>query len=244
MKTSNLKTTIIKYLILVLAVSFYSGCASKRVVMPVKSLNYEISHDAGNPVLTSEKKNSVAVKLLNTKLGKNQTPAFLVLVGNRDNESFVIDMTNIKAYEAENPLMVLTYEKRKKEIQNAQALQMFSAALGGVSASLQAASPNYASINGYNFSYYDSQQSAMAQSLVNLDTTAKLENIAASAEVQLNSIEGILRKTTVNPGEIRGGMVSLRAKKKIKYPTELKLLVEIQNETHEFIFAMQKPNNK
>src|SRR5690606_9188771 len=93
-----------------------------------------------------------------------------------------------------------------------------------------------ATYTGYSTTY-NPAATATAQAQINANSMAMMSRLAGSRDAGLNSTEAILRRTTVAPGELGGGVVKL-SPKKLKVGEPLNISINVDGGLHSFSFLL------
>lgn len=153
------------------------------------------------------------------------------------------------------PVRVFTHNQLVKEAKSAAAWQAFAVALAGAANTYAASQPttvnSYGSVygsGGYaNYasttSVYNPSNAALASSINQAQTNRSLNDISNTLESTLANLgSNILQTTTIEPGNAYGGNVVVDKPSFEKDEAqELKVVVNFNDETHEFRFKVGAP---
>jgi hypothetical protein len=203
--------------------------------------------------MKSEKKNTVIVRLLTSEFSNDTRgfPAFYVAALNGTDQPFDFSPANVKAFSGEATVFVFSYEEMQKRIKHEAAMQALAVALNGASQSMAASMPQqtYTSGNAYGYgnggyahanysgvtTSYNPGATAAANAQINASTQAQMSMVASARNARLGEMEDMLRRNTLVPGAVSGGVVRLKAPN-IKDGKPLRLVVTLGDERHEFVF--------
>lgn len=243
-------------LVLLLASSaLISGCVSQRSLSV--SDDSRAAYEQGVAVLRSSKTNLVVVRLLSSEFSNetNAMPAFFVAVANGTDNAIDFSTANVTATSGGERVKVYSFEDVQKRIKREAALMAFAVAMNAAGQSMQASMPQTSyssgSVNAYgtggyaraNYSgyatTYNPAATAAAQAQINANSQNQMAMIAAARNAQLNDTGALLRRNTVAPGNVAGGVVKLHAQD-IRSGHPLVLTVTVGPEVHEFKFNVTR----
>jgi hypothetical protein len=142
---------------------------------------------------------------------------------------------------------VIPYERLLKEEKNRQAWAMVGMALGAAGNSMSAsqAGYNYGTVNAYGnggwatgtYSSYNGGQAYAAQSIANAQNQQMAARFQENKAAAFEALQANLRTTTVDPGEVFGGQITIElppAVRKSKAPVDLLIRMRMGEEVHTF----------
>jgi len=236
------------------------GCATARLDVPAHILD-TVEYEDGCPVLKSEKTNIVHLSFSPISFKREQNASILILVKNNSAKPFNMSPANVAATLDEKPLRVFTYEELRENIETDAAWSNFAVVLSGMTASMAAAQPrttrafgstsSYGSFNAYGNSNLsgdynsfgthrgfsstnDPAATAQAQAAINTNAAQQLAGITENRNVRLSGLESLLRITTVHPGEVKAGVVQIKAPMASSQPKDLCITVSTPDDEHIF----------
>lgn len=234
-----------------------AGCVSRSRLSVSESSPIRPRYSQGVATLLSEKKNSVVVRLLSPEftIETHSLPSFYVGMVNGMDVAVDFSTENIKAFSGEKSVRVYTYDEIEKRIKREAAWTAFAVALNGASQSMAASMPQTTQTTGSVTSSgpggystgtytgttttYNPAATASANARIQANTRDQLESIASSASAQVNNAQAMLRRNTVGIYESTGGIVKLHAED-IKRGRPLRIIVQVGEESHEFLFTVEK----
>lgn len=243
-----------KVLGIIIALLALQGCTSTLAIKPIPQEGQYQVYKEGVEAVLSDKNALVAIRPSSSTYNSSERPTIVISVLNKTNEPFNFSTDNVHAYLDGEPLRVFTYEELAAEVKKAQAWAAVAAALNGMAQSMNAANAGYTyqsgsfnasaygnngysahgygSYSGYSYNAAAAQQ---AQAAANAQTQAKMDAIRNQTEQSLAQLSStILRKSTVMPQSWHGGYIALDNIADVNQPHEIKLLVDLAGEVHEF----------
>jgi hypothetical protein len=243
--------------VVMLCVLAFSGCATTRTLSVSKVNTSPAKFEQGVAVLASQKKHGVVVRLLTPEFSRetNSLPAFYVAFLNGGETPIDFSTANVIAESGSAPVKVFTYEQLAKRVKSEANRMAIAMAMSSASQSMAAAAPQTAYSSGTVQTYgrgapsygnysgttttYNPAATAAAQAQINANSMAAMSAITASRDAQLAGMGDVLRRNTVAPGEIVGGIVKLDAVD-IKPKSLLALVVKVSDEEHVFAFDVDR----
>ncbi len=220
---------------------FVSGCATARLDLP-EAMKDSVRYESGCPVLISEKTNAVLLSFSTIPFNRQQNAAVFIQVKNNSSEPFNISPRNVGATLDGKTLKVYTYEELKKKIETDAAWQAFAVALNGMSASIRAAQPrtsstfgttSYGTYSGFSTTF-EPAATAQAQAVIDANTNQQITAIEAGRNAKLSGLQSLLRLTTVQPDQVKGGVVQIEPPVASSKPKTLRITVSTPADEHAF----------
>lgn len=211
-------------ILLGLVVLLSSGCSYNLKFDPVAASGQKERFDNGVGILTSSKVYTVIVAPNPSVYNESDQPMLAVYVVNNSTNEFNFSTDNIKAFVGDEELKVYSYEdlfvKIQRKSEFASLGVILNSAIQSANAAYSQTNSNFSSTQyGPNGQIITSQgsintvnagESNKAQREISNEATANLSGIAARKELAITNINStILRKTTIMPGTINGGYVTL-----------------------------------
>lgn len=234
-----------------------TGCTSTRTLSFASSESQSPVYEQGVAVLQSQQTNGVVVRVLTPEFTSetNSLPALLIYVSNGTDKSFDFSANDIEVLSGKSRVKVYSYEEMQKRIKRESALLAFALAMNAAGQSMQASMPktsytsgsvnaygaggySYANYSGYTTTY-NPAAAASAQAQINANMMNQMSMVATTRSIQLNDTGSFLRRNTVMPGKMAGGVVKLHAQH-IKKGKPLRLRVTAGGEAHEFALDVGK----
>jgi hypothetical protein len=234
--------------LLVVVAIFCAGCATPTLT-PVPLSGQLVEYKGGLPTIISRQQRSAVITALVTNEVQNHA-IFYIAACNTSGAPATFGTENVSANSGGRTLRVLSYEQlvhdqRVKDTWQRVGLAMAAGARAGAAA--QPAQTNvyggYYGSDGYSGQYfgsattYDPAATAVAQSAISADTRAQAATLNAANAARMNQLSGILRTTTVHPGQFAGGVVEVNDAGMNGIVT---LNVEFVGEMHRFAFRLTK----
>jgi hypothetical protein len=246
----------IQFAILGLSLVLLGSCSSSLSVSPNNPV--PPIYEQGDPVLVSRKKHEIMVRLISHGFSSSihDLPSFLVVLKNRGNSTLEISEANVTGLCGSKAVRVYNAEKLRKKIQTEAAILAMSAALEGASQSIAASMPQQTYSSGSAYAYgsggsyaranysgmtttYNPAATNAAISQINANTANEVGAIASNRNSALADTSTMLQRNTLFPGRIAGGVVKLYGQD-MSRGKQLKLVVTIDGEQHEFLFDIGK----
>ncbi|HEY9129071.1 MAG TPA: membrane lipoprotein lipid attachment site-containing protein [Sulfurovum sp.] len=243
-----------KIILGILAVALLSGCGSNLKLTPEPQKGQKKVFNNGNEVVVSSKRSSVLLSSLTPTYKSNTKPKIFIGLKNRTSKSFNFSTENVQAFVDGKPHKIYTYEELADEIETSKKWAAVGAALSGMGRSMSAANAgttyhsgtyNSSSYNTYGTnsyssgSYsgysYNSAATQQARDASNAQTQADFKAIKDKEQASLNSINGVVRKTTISPNRFYSGTIVLESMENPKETHTLNMVVTLGNEKHNFI---------
>lgn len=218
---------------------------------PIASRTQVVNYTQGAPTLVSPGKSIASATVVPEANGH---VVLFVAVQNKTRRNVNLGVENVSAAAGGAALRVFTYDELARKIQTGGMWQKFALAAGAglrAGAAVQPARSTFGGTydgNGYragqyhgNFNGYstttDPTQQALAQSAITADTRAQTASLDAQQNQKLAALQTILRTTTVQPGQMYGGIIELA---KPRAPTILSVGVAFGAEQHVFSFQVSR----
>ena len=181
-----------------------------------------VNYAQGAPTIVSERKSIASVTVLPEANGH----VVLYVAGrNQSTANINFGTENVSADANGKPLRVFTYDELAKKINSGAFWKRFAGAAGAglrAGAAVQPAQTNYTGqFNGsnnygqYRGTYFgqatttDPAAQAMSQSAINADARAQGAAVNAQQSQSLAALQAVLRTTTVQPGQMYGGVIEV-----------------------------------
>ena len=231
----------------VLLMIMLAGCATSVRLNAVPSQDQTVRYDAGTENLISEKESGVVGLRINplTQL-TNGLISICVVACNRLDTPSTISSENVRAACAGKELKVHSPEDIVESMERRRKTALVLMALGG---GMQgAAAYNAASTRSYSGTVYgpgytanysgtvqDPAAGMQAQAMVNQQTAQQMDQINSSLMQSMQGIsESALKKQTIQPGQIYGGMIFFDSGGYSSEKRRMRLEVDFNGETHKF----------
>jgi hypothetical protein len=197
--------------------------ASAVTLTPAPTVSQIVNYTQGAPTIISERKSIASITVYPEANGH----VVLFVAGrNQSMGNINFGTENIRADANGKPLRVFTYDELAKKINSTAFWKRFAGAAGAglrSGAAVQPAQTNYGgTFNGYGYGngpYYgsyqghattiDPAQQALAQSAINSDARRQGAALNAQQNQSLAALRVVLRTTTVQPGQMYGGVVEI-----------------------------------
>jgi hypothetical protein len=243
-------------LLIVTSLLLLQGCATTIQLAPVAREDQKTVYRQGLQTLLSSQESIVAVRPESGTYESSSRITFLVSVFNGTDEPLVFSIENIEAYVGDSGHRVFTYEELAAEVRRRQAWAAVGAALSGLGDSMSASSAGHTYHYGTTSSYaygsqgtsafghgtysgysYNSAAAQQAQAAADARTQENMRRIADQTERSLEQLGStVLMKETVMPGYWHGGRVTIEKVPDSAVPSQVKLVVWVGREQHEFVF--------
>ena len=225
--------------------------ASAVTLTPAPTGEQVVNYAQGAPTLISSRKSIASVTVLPEANGH----VVLFVAGrNQSNENTNLGTESISADSNGKALRVFTHDELAKKIKSAAMWQGIAMAAGAglrAGAATQPAQTTYggtfsgngSSTGPYYGDYFghatttDPAQQALAQSAINADARAQGAGLRAEQNDKLAALQRILRTTTVQPGQIYGGIVELA---RPSASSVMNVRVNFAGENHVFAFRVTR----
>jgi hypothetical protein len=155
-----------------------------------------------------------------------------------------------------NYLKVYTYEDLRARAKRQAAALAFAAGMSASAASYSAAQPSRSYETGYvqgggnvdgdRFGYhgnysgqtttYDPAAVASAQASINANLRSDIAQIGQYQTSEINALSSVLRKNTVQPGEVVGGIIKFEKPTYADKQEELTVYISVPPDEHVFVF--------
>ena len=231
-------------------ITLTTGCASTLHIYPNKSPDQRSSFNNGVETVYSEKQTYASVGLPSEKISSDDRIALYVFVKNTTTTTFEFSTENIIASCDSKPVKVFTYEEIRDEIRQNRRDLALAAAFRGFANTLNASSNTRyqgtvqsptGRLSTFSGEIDDPSARIQAQASANAELRNDLQSINDSSAKALASVEArILKKQTVAPGKIYGGVVQLAPLAFSGERTDLVLKASVKGEVHEFRFAVAR----
>lgn len=201
--------------------SLLIGCATPRMVSPVPLAGQTINYQHGQPTIVSHRRNAALIGLLTPQ--SNGAAMLFVGVRNNSRQAFNFGTENISADSNGQALQVFRYEDLARQVQSSQTWSNVAIALGAAGQSVAANQPSRTYVQGNVYGYggqqlgsynaygttYDPARAQAAQAAINAQAQARSAQVAAETQASMAQLNNVLRTTTLNPGQIVGGLVEV-----------------------------------
>ena len=259
---------IIRSLAILLLIAGIQGCATYGRISGIPSEGQKSVFKDGRKTLISIKQNSVAVAPDTETVTSGQRGDFVIAVNNGTSQDILFSTEDVTASANTNgqftSLKVLSYDELIAEEKNRKAWAAVAAALQGVGDSMNAANAGYSktygtysgsaysnygkSVSGYG-SYssttYNYTAAQAARNTPQANSEARFARLDAESRENLKNLSStILKKETIFPGAWHGGIVKVDLPEVVEQPQEIKLVVNVAGEHHEFKFTQEKVAGK
>ncbi|WP_265570867.1 hypothetical protein [Sphingomicrobium nitratireducens] len=180
---------------------------------------------------------------------------FQILVMNAGSKPFNVGPENVTiSLDGAEFVPAVTYEQLAKEEKKRQTWAAVGAALGAIGNSMNAANAGYSSgtattfgnVGGTSFnsfttySGYNAGQAQAAQQLASLQNQQLFDSLAAQNAAGIAQLKDNMRTTTIDPGEMSGGMIvydvpkeTRKGAKKAGEPIEVIFRITTGSEIHD-----------
>jgi hypothetical protein len=188
-----------------------------------------------------------------------------VLVMNHGEKPFDFGAESVSARLADGTSVpIITYERLMKEEKKHQMWAAIATGLGAAGNSMNAANAGYvsgsATYSGSTYgtfgstpysahtsgtayvTAYDPARAQVAQSIANQENQANFERLADRHAANIQALGGMLRTTTVDPGQMFGGSVMFElptSVRRSKGPVPVTFFVNVGGEEHRFEAVLQ-----
>ncbi|WP_280550540.1 hypothetical protein [Halomonas sp. 11-S5] len=234
-----------------------TGCASQMGIQAQPKAEQEMVYVAGQPLMLSDKKFSVAVAPSSSLAMTTEQLSFLVYLTNTYNEPVNFGPGNITASLNGQPIRVFTHEEVISEMEGERNAQAMYAALAGMGQSISATgqrqhfgsmSSQYYGRQGYvgqgsgtySGTTYNPTAAAVAQSNIQAQTQQNISSISQSHNQEIANARAVLLATeTVFPGNRNGGYIRTEQLGESNAPGTLNLTVTVGGEQHSFDFSVR-----
>ncbi len=236
------------------------GCATYGLITATPIENQKAIFKDGKKSLISLKKNIVIVTPLEDKFSSEQRGDFLIEVKNGLRRDFVFSTDNISAKSTDSessgeiPLKIFSYEDLVKEEKDRETWETVSAAVQGVSDSIQAQNAGYSKTYGtytygtsgygsYSSSTYNYAEAQAARNQAEADSDARFARIVDEDQTNMHDLSStVLKKETIFPKSWYGGIVKIKLPTITETPGKLTITIEAGDEHHVFNFTYSKIN--
>lgn len=212
-----------------------------------------VQEDAAEAVSSSQKKSSVALRPPPDGYSLEARPMILVSVYG-SGKSFDFSTENIQVFVDGKPHGVMTYDELVEEEKQRQANEITAMESRYAALSRDSAEGAYKSTSdpevftpgerdnlvgstsqgGYT---YDVSSVARGHSQINANMQAEKDAIEMRTQAILATLDQLmLKKTTVSPDKLHGGYVAIKEIPDPAQPHEIKIIVTVAGEEHEFLF--------
>lgn len=234
-----------------------SGCASQLSIQAQPMAEQEKSYAAGQPLILSQKKHSVAISQSSSSASSNEQLSFLVYLTNTQDTPTNFGPSNITASFNGQYIRVFSRREVIAQMESARQSQALSAALAGISQSMSATgqqqhsgtiSSQYYGRQGYvgnstgtySGTTYDPAAAAVAQSNIQAQTQQNIGNINQMHNQKITNAKAVLLATeTVYPGNNHGGYIRIDQLGGNSPSGKLRLTVTVDLEQHYFDFFVR-----
>jgi len=207
----------------------------------------------GRPILESAKDNVVIVKLVESPLSGKL--AFYVAVANLSTESFDLSLDNIGASSRGQRVKIWSKSDIINKINRDAAWAAAAIAFSSAVDTYNASQPSTAyttgqyhmygpDIHAYGYSYgyvktYNPAEVALAKEAIQRRTSDQLQQVASyTANVQM-SVQDVITRDTINPGEYRGGLLIIDKPSGLnRQQAGLTLTIVTPTDVHNFDFFL------
>lgn len=256
------KTTI---LLLIVGIQ---GCATYGKISGIPSEGQRSVFKDGRLTLISIKQNTVAIAPDTETVTSGQRGDFVIAVNNGTSQDILFSSEDVTAYVDSNgqitALKVFSYDELVAEEKKRQAWAAVGAALQGAADSMNAANAGYSNTYGtysgsaysssgtsaygygsYSSTTYNYAAAQAARNVAQANSEARFAQLEAEGRENLRNLSStILKKETIFPGAWHGGFVKVQLPELIEKSQELKLMVNMGGESHEFMFTQEKVEEK
>jgi hypothetical protein len=250
-------------LVLALLLPFLlDGCARYGQISGLAQHDQKNFYRDGRQTLSSEKKHAVAISPVSEKILSGARGDFIVAVLNGGDKEIlfstsdiIVSMPSTSDTPETSQLKVYSYEELVAEEKTRQAWAAAAVGLQSAGDSMNAAnagySHTYGSYSGSTYSNYGTSTQTYgtykgttaaqaAQNAAQARTNANIAQLEAQARNNLGALASILKKETIFPGELRGGLVRVQMPTVKDSPTEFFVNINIDGEMHSFRFVQTK----
>lgn len=251
------KSTMAKLFAISFILASLFGCTTTTTQLNAIAMGDQRAvYEDGAKTVVSTKNSLVAVRAAQNSYSSDSRPSFIISFMNGTTEPVDFSTSNIKAEASGKDLHVFTHQEMVDEIESKRKWAAFSAALTGMSQSLNAANAG----NQYTYGNYTSNYSSMgyratgygtysshtynpaaaqqAQALANHQMAQNVASINSSADVSLSRLSSeILKRETVYPGQWYGGRIEIENP---DTQSMLTISVKLSGEEHIFRFTQQQ----
>ncbi|NHQ60863.1 hypothetical protein G9409_09780 [Chlorobium sp. BLA1] len=244
------------------------GCATYGRLSGVPSDGQKSVFKDGRKTLISIKQNIVAVSPDTEIVTSGQRGDFVIAVNNGTSQDILFSTEHITASADTNGqlsmLKVFSYDELIAEEKKRQAWAAVGAALQGFADSMNAANAGYSNTSGtysgsvysnygksanvygsYSSTTYNSAAAQAARNTAQANSEARFARLQVEGRENLKNLSStILKKETIFPGAWQGGIVKVALPEVVQQPQEIKLVVTVAGEPHEFTFTQEKVQGK
>ena len=243
-----------------------AGCARYGQISGLAQHDQKNFYRDGRQTLSSEKNHTVAISPLSEKILSGARGDFIVAVLNGgakeilfSTSDIVVSMPGTKDTAETSQLKVYSYEELVAEERRRQAWAAAAVALQSAGDSMSAANAGYSNTSGsysgstysnygtttqtygtYTGTSYNYAAAQAAQNAAQARTNANIAQLQTQARTNLGALASMLKKETIFPGELRGGIVRIQMPAVKDSPTEIIVNISIDGEIHSFRFVQTK----
>ena len=233
------------------------GCSSTLYVQAHPGHDQGVRFEAGYPVLSSEKINSVVMTPVYSPIENKLM--FYIAVANFSLRPFVLSQDIVTASSGVwgDELRLWSRDDIVKKIERAAFWQTVAVALGAAADSYNASQPSTTTASGTysgygssgyvsgtyygSFTTYDPAASAAAQAMIRANATQQLESIATVASARRSSVQSIVTMDTIDPGDYRGGYLLVDIPKRTgSTPKPVTFVIKTPSDMHIFDFSVYR----
>ena len=250
------KGTMTKFLVIFFTLVSLFGCTTTTTQLNAIAMgDQKAVYEDGAKTVVSTRNSIIAVRTAQNSYSSDSRPSFIISFMNGSAEPVDFSTSNIKAEVAGKDLHVFTHQEMVDEVESKRKWAAFSAALTGMSQSLNAANAG----NQYTYGNYTSNYSSMgyratgygtyssytynpaaaqqAQTLANHQMAQNIAHINSGADVSLSRLSSeILKRETVYPSQWYSGRIEIENP---DTQSMLTISVKLPNEEHIFRFTQQ-----
>ncbi len=259
---------IIRSVAILFLIAGIQGCATYGRISGIPSDGQKSVFKDGRKTIISIKQNTVALAPDTKTVTSGQRGDFVIAVNNGTSQDILFSTEDVTASANTNgpftSLKVFSYDDLIAEEKNRKAWAAVAAALQGAADSMNAAKAGYSNTSGtysgstynsngtrtygygsYSTTTYNYAAAQAARNTAQANSEARFARLESEGRENLQNLSStILKKETIVPGAWYGGIVKVDLPEVVEQPQEIKLVVNVAGEHHEFKFTQAKVAGK
>lgn len=244
------------------------GCATYGRISGLPSEGQKTIFKDGRKTLISIKQNTVALAPNTETVTSGQRADFVIAINNGTSQDILFSTDDITATANTKgqltTLKVFSYDELVAEEKNRRAWEAVAIALQGAAESMNAANAGYSNTFGtysgsthsnygtktyssgsYSSTTYNYAAAQAARNAAQANSEARLARLEAEGRENLKNLSStILKKETIFPAAWHGGLIKVALPEVAEQPQDIKFVVNVVGEQHEFNFTQEKLDSK
>jgi hypothetical protein len=255
----------IRFLVSLVLLTLVVGCARYGQISGLAQHGQQNFYRDGRQTLVSEKKHAVAISPVSEKISSGARADFFVFVRNGganeilfSTDNIVVSMLDTADALKTSRLKIYSYEELLAEEKRRQAWAAAAVIMQNTADSASAANAGYSNTYGtysgstysnygtstqtfgtYAGTTYNYAAAQAAQNAAQARANANIGQLNEQARTNLNALASMLKKETIFPGELRGGIVRVQMPNVTDSPTDFSVNISIDGEMHAFRFVQK-----